>query len=235
MLAEVLCDQKTRDKLGDAGLTALTASLWPRDCQTCSRKLGSEPPALCIDDVGTWAVASLHHRQCRPPAWNDGSVIPMTGGANTTWTSVSFMLPIQKGRKPDPRPVVLVNPGLEMVFLYPSDAGWRPGYAQQFVGLGMVPPGRSLKVDKPLPGLSAWAAKDLLCVTVKTPPETIYDASAPPEVAERAMKLRGVMFMVTHALDPAELYAAPDQAMGRLMDLLESGHVICGWAALSAS
>jgi len=231
MLAEVLCDQKTKDKLGEDGLADVTASLWPRDCQTCSRKLGPDPPALCIDVVSAWAVASLHHRRCRSPFWKDGSAIFMTGGAHTSWTSVSFLLP---ARKADPSPVVLVNPALEMVFLYPSAAGWRPGYAQQFVDLGMVRPGRRLKVDQPLPGLSAWAADDLVCVTITTPPEAIYEASAPREVAGRARKLRGVMFMVTHALDPAELDATPDQATRRLMELLQSDRVLYGWAALSA-
>ncbi len=143
------------------------------------------------------------------------------------------MLPARTGRKADPRPVLLVNPGLEMVFLRPADGSWRPAYSQQFLNLGMVPPGPDLKLDRPLPGLSAWAANDLICVTVKTPPEAIYEASAQKEIADRAKKLRGIMFMVTHALDPAELYAAPELATRRLMELLQSGRVICGWAAIS--
>jgi len=50
----------------------VTGSLWPRDCQSCGRPLGSKPPALCIDEMGEFATASLHHPRWRPAGWNDG-------------------------------------------------------------------------------------------------------------------------------------------------------------------
>lgn len=155
MLPEVQCDQKTRDILGDDGIAEVTGSLWAGDCQSCGRPLGGEPPALCVDDAVTYATASLHHSRCRPAAWNDGSVIYLAGGANLSWTSLSFMLPAMAGRKADPRPAMLLNPGLEMIFLEPSGGGWRTGYAKWFTKSGMVPPGRRLRLQRPLPGLTA--------------------------------------------------------------------------------
>ncbi len=149
MLREVLCDQKTKDKLGEDGLGEVTASLWAEDCQTCGRKLGSKPPALCVDDAGRYATASLHHPRCRPPGWNDGSVIFAAGGANLSWTSLSFVLPAMSGRKADPRPAMLVNPGLEMIFLEPRQGAWHPAYHRQFTSLGLVPPGRKLRLTRP--------------------------------------------------------------------------------------
>jgi hypothetical protein len=74
MLAELWCDQRTRDKLGEAGLAEVTAGLWAQDCQTCGHALGGEPPALCVDKLTGYATAGLHHRRCRPPGWNDGSL-----------------------------------------------------------------------------------------------------------------------------------------------------------------
>jgi hypothetical protein len=56
MLAELWCDQKTRDKLGEAGLAEVTACLWAQDCQTCGHALGLEPPALCVDELSRYAT-----------------------------------------------------------------------------------------------------------------------------------------------------------------------------------
>ena len=231
MLPEVLCDEKTRDKLGEDGLAAVTGRLWAGDCQTCGRPLGSEPPALCVDDAGEWATAALHHPSCRPPAWNDGSTVFATGGAHLSWTTLSFMLPTTSGRKPEPRPAMLLNPGLEMIFLEPRQGTWRQGYHRQFTSLGMLPPGRKLRFDRPLHGVSAWVANDLISVTVHFPLEAIYEANAATDVVTSVRKLRGLLLMVTHALDPAHLYATPDQAWANLRQLLQSGQVICGWVA----
>ena len=66
MLAELWCDQKTRDKLGDAGLAEVTAGLWAADCQTCGRALGGEPPALCVDELSGNSVNSSDRGSWRP-------------------------------------------------------------------------------------------------------------------------------------------------------------------------
>jgi hypothetical protein len=229
VLPEVMCDQKTRGKLGTEGIAEVTGSLWPRDCQSCGRPLGSKPPALCIDEMGEFATASLHHPRCRPGGWNDGPVIVTTGDNHVSWTTVSFLLPAMVARRPDPRPVMLLNPGLEMIFLELRDGTWHPSYHQQFTSLGMVPPGRKLRLSRPVRDASAWLADDLISVTVESPPETIYEATAPAEAVARARELRGVLFMVTHALDPAALYAAPDRAMQNLMEIMRAGQVIRGW------
>jgi hypothetical protein len=127
---------------------------------------------------------------------------------------------------------MLLNPGLEMIFLEPLRGTWHPGYAAQFTSLGMVPPGPKLRLHRPLPGLSAWLADDLISVTVETPPEPIYEVTAPREVVARARKLRGVLLMITHALHPADLYATPDGAWAKILKLIQSGQVICGWAGV---
>jgi len=75
---------------------------------------------LCVDDVSEFATASLHHPRCRPARWNDGSVIYAAGGDMVSWCARTFMLPAMAGRKADPRPVLLVNPGLEMIMLEPG-------------------------------------------------------------------------------------------------------------------
>jgi hypothetical protein len=231
VLPEVMCDQKTSDKLGTGGLAEVTGTLWPGDCQTCGQRLGIKPPALCIDDMGAFATAALHHPRCRTAGWNDGPVFVASDGNLVSWGTVSFLLPGVAGRRADPRPVLLLNPGLEMIFLERRRGAWHPAYDQQFTSLGLVPPGRKLRLRRPLRGASAWLADDLISVAVQSPVETIYEASAPAEVAARARELRGVLFMVTHAVDPAALAAAPDRAMQSLWQVMQSGQVICGWVA----
>lgn len=231
MLPEVMCDQKTREKLGAEGIAEVTGNLWPRDCQSCGRPLGSKPPALCIDEMGEFATASLHHPRCRSSSWNDGPVIVTTGSNHVSWATVSFLLPAMVGRKLDPRPVMLLNPGLEMIFLQLDNGTWHPGYHQQFTSLGMMPPGRKLRLSRPMRGALAWLSDDLISVTMESPPETIYESNAPAEAVARARELRGVLFMVTHALDPAALYAAPERAMRNLLGIMQDGRVICGWVS----
>lgn len=108
-----------------------------------------------------------------------------------------------------------------MIFLEPSGDSWRPAYHRQFTSMGMVPPGKKLKPYRPLRGATAWLANDFISVTAGEA-ETIYEVTAPPEVVVRAKELHLVLFMVTHALDPAELDAR------RVIELLRSGQVIGG-------
>ena len=50
-VGEVLISGEIKDHLGDSGVTEVTGWLWAVDCQTCGRPLGSDPPALCVDDM----------------------------------------------------------------------------------------------------------------------------------------------------------------------------------------
>jgi hypothetical protein len=50
------------------------------------------------------------------------------------------LLPGVPGGQPEPRPALLVNPGLEQITLKPAGGTWRPGYEAPFEVLGLVPP-----------------------------------------------------------------------------------------------
>jgi len=72
-------DDRTHSKLGDTALAEVLACLWPGDCQSCGKSLGSNRPALVVDDLQALARASLHHQACRAPEWNDGLIIRGSG------------------------------------------------------------------------------------------------------------------------------------------------------------
>src|SRR5208282_1540727 len=135
VLGNVLISPDTRANLGPGGVAELTASLWPVDCQTCGRPLGSQPPALAVDDVTAFAWASLHHKQCRVPGWNSGPVITQTA-AGVSHRSRLVMMPTQKSpRAAEPdgaMPMMVVNPGMESVTLRRDRGRWRPQFHSVF-------------------------------------------------------------------------------------------------------
>ncbi|TDO30224.1 hypothetical protein EV643_13923 [Kribbella sp. VKM Ac-2527] len=57
---DVVVGPEVRERLGEA-LGDVLASLWTMDCQTCNRSLTGHQPALSVDDMMTFASASLHH------------------------------------------------------------------------------------------------------------------------------------------------------------------------------
>jgi hypothetical protein len=106
------------------------------------------------------------------------------------------------------------------------------GYAASFKDVGLVPPGRQLRVHRPVRGLAAWVSPDLVSVTVKSPPEAIYEANATPGMAAEARKRRAVLFVVTHVMDPGTAEADPLGTQRAIMGVLQTGEALCGWAAL---
>jgi hypothetical protein len=74
-------------------------SLWPVDCQTCGQPLGVAPPVLFVDDFGQTAFASLHHRSCREPRWNDDTTAEMSGGATSQLVGADAESPNEGGQQ----------------------------------------------------------------------------------------------------------------------------------------
>lgn len=91
-------------------------------------------------------------------------------GAARFEMSRNWLVTTRNCRKADPRPTLLVNPGLEIVFLEPGRSnGCHTGYNRHFDALGLVPPGRRLRFDRPVPGATARVTGDSLAVM---PPDT---------------------------------------------------------------
>jgi hypothetical protein len=234
LLPELLCDEKTESRLGETGLAEVRACLHAADCQTCGRPLGAGPPALVVDDVVTFAYASLHHRGCRAPGWNDGSVLTVTGGATVTWSARTVLMPATYGRRgqhPDPRPALIVNPGLESILLERRGGRWQPGHDAQLRAAGLVPPGRQLRLDRPVPGVTARAAGGDIAVTITGPLPVTYDAEADPPITARALELRGVLLIMTSAVNPGELTSRTGPA--QIGGALTSPSTLAGWVALN--
>jgi hypothetical protein len=123
-VATLWVSELTQHKLGDDGLAELTACLRPVDCQSCSRLLGADPPAVCIDDLAGLAVASLHHPRCRLPGWNESMIVVAGSGHYTTFVARMVLLPVNlASRAKEEWPLVVVNPSLECIKLELADDG----------------------------------------------------------------------------------------------------------------
>ena len=202
--------------------------LWPEDCQTCGRALGGQQPALCVDDHGAFAVASLHHPKCRRTEWNDSGSTALSDAANLSWTSRAWAsLPLIRGeRDADPCPFVLVNPGLEMVFLTRSADGWEPELAKSFPAAGLQPVGE-VAAGRPVSGFAAELSSGTVAVRQLVPPFEVYTTGINTAFAHQAREKGGLLFGVTHLVNPAT------PVTGDQMDVLMlTGSVLMGWVSL---
>jgi hypothetical protein len=223
---DVIASAGTKKRLGPA-LGEVCGWLWPQDCQTCGRALAGQRPALCVDDHMAFAVATLHHQRCRKPVWNDSGQMTASPAAYVSWTSRAWAgLPLIHGGEKDPRPFVLVNPGLEMVFLGRPADGWQPQLPDSFAAAGLQKVGE-VAVDRPVSGLAAQLSPGAVTVRFLVPPFEAYATEVDGSFARRARELRGLLFGVSHLVNPAELLT------GQHVDtLMLTGTILIGWVGL---
>jgi hypothetical protein len=219
----VIASAGTRKRLGPA-LGEVCGWLWPKDCQTCGQPLKGQP-ALCVDDYDTFAAASLHHPGCRPAAWNESADLSVSGSANVSWASRAWtdfpLIGDEAGL--DPRPFLLVNPSLEMVFLRHSDDGWQPEIAESYPASGLQPVGQ-VEVDHPVRGLAASLSGGAVTVRLLGPPFEAYSSQVDSSFTRRAREAGGLLFGVTHLVNPATPVSGDQMSM-----LMLTGTILMGW------
>ena len=236
---KIVCDRKTCDKLGEDGLIKVRSWLYAADCQTCGRPLGTDAPALVVSEIDEWALAELHHRGCRTAEWNDGAVITAPAGNTISWRAESALFPPRsESGKPSNCVMLIVNPSLEAVWLYPSPSGtWRPGYHAVFsaAGLAPSPPGTLVLRDRIASGVTARVGDDEIAAVFKQPtPEDEYAAAAAPQTVVSA-RAHGFLLVVTHALNPSDLASADSRAaILQVLAAIEHGQAVIGWASREA-
>lgn len=217
-----LFDERTHARLGDSALDKVLACLWPGDCQTCGDSLSGGPPALVVDDLDVLTRASLHHRSCRAPEWNDSLVVRASGTALLTWRTVVVLLPFQDGGREIRAAGLLVNPALEGVWLRRDAGGWHPCLDQAFAAAGLSHPSAGIPVGMPADGLAGSVSPDSLSASIAGWLET-YASRAESGICAAAQNLGGFLLIVTHAVDPFRLDA------DRLMQAFASPATLVGW------
>ena len=222
---KVLVSERVTSELGEEGLRELLASLWAVDCQTCGKFLGEEPPALCVDDSIVFATASLHHPGCRASQWNDSGVITHSGIDAITWNAAAGIMVLDRAGKPDPTPMMLINPGLESVVLERrQQGGWGVRPMRAFGAAGLAPSGAGRKIPGPVDGAVATTTDASLAVSFQVPGLGTYEAPADPMVVGGARACGGFLVGVTHALNPLQYED------GEFRAAMTAGKVLIGWA-----
>lgn len=227
---EVQITEEIRDNLEEDGLREVCACLWAVDCQSCGRFLGDDRPSLVVNDMMLYATASLHHQGCHVPDWNDSALIEVTQGANLSFVTRTVMAPVSRGGRTEFWPMVLVNPGLEMVVMErDQQKRWRvrPNAAFAAAGLVQVMPETGI-VGPPVEGVIARLTGDSIAITLQVPPFETYEAAADQEMVEAARALGGVLFGVSHAVHPGEL------TVESMNHALTDGRVLAGTVAFHA-
>lgn len=157
LAGQAVVDKKITRQLGEQTVRLVLSSLWPVDCQTCGRPFQGTRPALSIEVGGPILTAALHHQDCRASAWNDSGPLHLSGQALLSYRCNTIVLPTTIGdeREPGTMPIVVLNPGLEMLFLE-KDAGgqWQIATEAAYAQAGLHRP--PYDFDTPVPGVTAY-------------------------------------------------------------------------------
>lgn len=225
--------EKIEAKLGQEGVRQVAAHLWARDCQTCGGSLGTEPPALYVIDMYTWAFAELNHEKCQAPDWNDSGLVTgkSSSDAHLSHEALSVVLPFSRSGAMDLRPALLVNPGLEAVTLKLDDQDiWQVVIETRFEQAGLRPVGQ-IPMDSPVRGATATMSRSEIAVTFNDPPFATYSAPiggpSGPQIRAAHKDKQGVLLMVSHLFD----FTAPTPE--HISAVLSSGKLLSGWVGFA--
>lgn len=225
--------EKIETKLGQEGLRQVAAHLWARDCQTCGKSLGSEPPALYVIDMHTYAFAELNHEKCRAPDWNDSGFVTRKSSSDAylSHEALSVVLPFSRNGAVDLRPALLVNPGLEAVTIKLDEQdNWQAEIETRFDHAGLRPLGQ-IPMDSPVKGATARLKRSEIAVTFTDPPFSTYSAPiggpSAPQIRAAHKDKQGVLVIVSHLFD----FTTPTPA--HISEVLSSGKVRSGWVGFA--
>lgn len=156
---------------------------------------------------------------------NDSRTLQMSNSALLTWRTVVLLLPFQPSRRMIRAAGLLVNPGLEEVWLTEDASGWHPCLDPAFAAAGLTHPGQGIPIGDPAAGVTGHLSRTALSAGITGRTER-YTCAAEPAIRAAAAKLNGFVLIVTHAADPYQL--TPDTLMG----VFASPVTLVGWAPL---
>lgn len=224
---QLLVDEETLNNLNPEVLDDVASCLWPRDCQTCGWSLGNEPCALVVDDTIVFAYATLHHKKCRAPSWNDSGSHQYTSGPLLSWVANGVILPVGDGSDPMTNiPGLVLNPSLEMVSLNRGSEGkWQLNTLHLFREMGFKSSRQGIDLGKPVPRSNIIMTPTSWRAYLPGGLE-VYEAGPAPHMNKLAMRRKGILVIITQAADPGNL------TMELMNAAMLSRHTVAGWVPL---
>jgi hypothetical protein len=210
-------------------LAELAQNLWIKgwDCQTCGWELGQTRPTVHVNDLIAFASASLHHARCQPAGWTTRPVL--SSKRLVSYATRSFLLSGESGGRRDDRPVILVNPSLELVGLSSRNGCWTVNTVSHYRQVGLRSPMRDFVIDTPIPDIVAALEGDELTVTLDDTGQT-WEVECSGPVGQRVRELGGITLAITTAADPHQM-----QTGQQFVALMQTGQVAMGWVALAGA
>lgn len=236
-VSKVRINQRTKQELGQAGINEMCRHLYAVDCQTCGRSLGVRPPAVTVDDYGINAHAQLHHESCRKPRWTERTAVVDDLSKPATLTYRPHAVLPRYEVFPDMGldvPILLLNPGLEAATLRRGEEGWRVCTVERYVSYGLQVASIEQRVDTVAGAYVAVGGADDVSdpvLSVYIDPMRQWTTSTQHFIAHAAIRQRGLVLLVTSALDPAKLITGTFD-VPELFALIDSGQCAAGWFPL---
>jgi hypothetical protein len=113
-----------------------------------------------------------------------------------------------------------------MVVLTRTDDGCQPEIAKTFPAAGLQPADK-VEVNRPVRGLTASLAADSVTVRELVPPFEAYTSPVDSPFIFRAREAGGLLFGVTHLVNPATPVSSDQMHM-----LMLTGTILMGWVDL---
>ncbi len=226
-LSWIITDERTTRELAGDRIHEVCRNLWPVDCQTCGKPFEGRTPSLNMHDAITHGYASLHHVTCLAPAWVENFHVAVDG--NLSWGTLCFSSEIAFDGAVQQVPILLVNPGLEQVYLTTSpDNSWRASTVKQFDIFDFKPSNSAWATAayREMP-VTARLSRREIAVTVY--PGTTWTGPIDNAVYRLARRLGGTYVFVTTRILPASPIAG-----GKLAAELAAGNIAVRWFPFDA-
>lgn len=226
---EITAGREVRSRLGRTGVDEVLASVWAIDCLSCGDPLNGKA-ALSVDDLGYSVTAGLFHEHCRASEWNEsGLIVRRSSGALLSHHTVCVAVPGRTAEGVEsPKPVLVINPGLEMVTIERRGSAaaerWRVIVSHQFADAGLGAPAASGAL--PVTKGTATLKRRELSVAFPGAVDT-YGVKLTGQGRELVRSDGGIMVAVTHALDPSGFTVAERKIM------LRGDRTVMGWVPLT--
>lgn len=124
--------------------------------------------------------------------------------------------------------MLLVNPGLEVIRVGRNPSGqWRVQMEARYRDAGLM---QELRLGKPIEGATARIANGHVFVHMRTAPFQTYDCELSDQVGAEIRKLGGLIFAVTHAVNPADVSTMHD-----LNPVFARDRTLMGWVEIETS
>lgn len=182
-----------------------------------------------------FAVATLHHRTCRPSAWHGSGVAAWPREPYLTYSMGGAVIQfVADGGASDDgavmsAAVVLLNPSLEQHVLRRVDGRWISCGLDYFETAGLLPPTEADGRAAVAPGVRARVTTKTIFVDVPQPRAArTFNGAVGAEVCRAALQAGRLLLIVTQAVNPTVAHGPVE-----LNTMLTDARARMGWVAVA--